>query len=135
MIKETYEDCIRRSDVGLTDFEIIMCKDDYREALKILLEKIAKAPSVKPQEPQEKVKQEIKKNLDVIRAYLVEKVFQNPDIMFSKDREKIDLPEIIASLYECLHRAVIGEPYLYMFHWANKIGSDVDDQLFMEDEE
>lgn len=51
MIKETYEDCIRRSDVGLTDFEIIMCKGDYREALKILLEKIAKAPSVKPQEP------------------------------------------------------------------------------------
>lgn len=39
-------DYIRRSDVGLTDFEIIMCNGDYREALKILLEKIAKAPSV-----------------------------------------------------------------------------------------
>lgn len=41
-------DCIRRSDIGLTDFDIIMCKGDYREALKILLEKIASAPSVKP---------------------------------------------------------------------------------------
>ena len=41
-------DCIRRSDVGLTDFEIIMCNGDYREGLKILLEKIAAAPSVTP---------------------------------------------------------------------------------------
>mgnify|MGYP003296399858 CR=1 FL=1 len=38
-------DYIKRSDVGLTDFEIIMCKGDYREALKMLLEKIASAPS------------------------------------------------------------------------------------------
>lgn len=51
------EDCIRRSDIGLTDFEIIMCKGDYREALKILLEKIAKAPSIKPQEPINKIVQ------------------------------------------------------------------------------
>ena len=41
-------DCIRRSDIGLTDFEIIMCNGDYREGLKILLEKIAAAPSVTP---------------------------------------------------------------------------------------
>jgi hypothetical protein len=47
--QEPCEDCIRRSAVGLTDFEIIMCNGDYREALKIVLEKIAKAPPVKPQ--------------------------------------------------------------------------------------
>ena len=75
------------------------------------------------------------KNIDDIKAYLIENIFQNPDIMFSDNRDIIDLPEIIASLYECLHIAITGEPYLYMFHWANKIGSDVDDQLFMEDEE
>lgn len=46
--QEPCEDCIRRSDVGLTDFEIIMCNGDYREGLKILLEKIAAAPSVTP---------------------------------------------------------------------------------------
>ena len=74
------------------------------------------------------------KNIDDIRAYLVENVFRNPDIMLSKDREKIDLPEIIASLYEVLHRTVTGEPYEYMFHWANKVGTYVDDQLFMEGE-
>ena len=47
--QEPCEDCIRRSDIGLTDFEIIMCNGDYREGLKILLEKIAAASSVTPQ--------------------------------------------------------------------------------------
>jgi hypothetical protein len=46
--QEPCYDCIRRSDIGLTDFEIIMCNGDYREGLKILLEKIAAAPSVTP---------------------------------------------------------------------------------------
>ena len=41
-------DCIRRSDIGLTDFEIVMCNGDYKEALKMLLDKIEKAPSVSP---------------------------------------------------------------------------------------
>lgn len=40
------EDYIRRSDVGLTDFEILMCDGDYKKALIMLLEKIEKAPSV-----------------------------------------------------------------------------------------
>lgn len=43
-------DCIRRSDVGLTDFEIVMCNGDYKEGLKMLLDKIEKAPSVTPQQ-------------------------------------------------------------------------------------
>lgn len=38
-------DYIRRSDLGLTDFEIIMCDGDYKEGIKILLEKIEKAPA------------------------------------------------------------------------------------------
>lgn len=42
------EDCIRRSDIGLTDFEIVMCNGDYKEGLKMLLDKIEKAPSVSP---------------------------------------------------------------------------------------
>lgn len=73
------------------------------------------------------------KNIDDIREYLIENVFRNPDIMFSDERNNIDLPEIIASLYNCLHLVVTGEPYDYMFHWANKVGSYVDEQLFMED--
>ena len=47
--QEQCEDCIRRSDIGLTDFEIVMCNGDYKEGLKMLLDKIEKAPSVTPQ--------------------------------------------------------------------------------------
>lgn len=46
--QEQCGDCIRRSDIGLTDFEIVMCDGDYKEGLKMLLEKIEKAPSVTP---------------------------------------------------------------------------------------
>ena len=35
---------IRREDVGLTDFEIVMCDGDYKEALKMLLEKVERLP-------------------------------------------------------------------------------------------
>ena len=47
--QEHCDDCIRRSDIGLTDFEIVMCNGDYKEGLKMLLDKIEKAPSVSPQ--------------------------------------------------------------------------------------
>ena len=51
--QEPCDDCIRRSDIGLTDFEMVMCNGDYKEALKMLLDKIEKAPSVTPAEKQE----------------------------------------------------------------------------------
>lgn len=44
----------------------------------------------------------------------------------------VDLVGVIASLYEVLHFQVTGEPYDYMWHWANKTGSWVNDKLFME---
>ena len=47
--QESCKDCIDRSKLGLTDFEIVMCDGDYKEALKMLLDKIEKAPSVNPQ--------------------------------------------------------------------------------------
>ena len=70
------------------------------------------------------------KELSKVREYIIDKVMTNPDVMFSDDRDGVDLPEIIASLYELLHRQVTGEPYQYFFHLANKIGSDVEDDLF-----
>lgn len=33
--------------IGLTDFEIIMCNGNYKEALKMLLQKIESAPTLK----------------------------------------------------------------------------------------
>lgn len=74
------------------------------------------------------------KDLQVIREYLINNVFKNGNIMFSDDRgdNDVDLPDIIASLYELLHQEVTGEPYHYFFHFANKIGSWVEDDVFTE---
>ncbi len=49
LAQESCNDCIRRSDIGLTDFEMVMCNGDYKEALKMLLDIIKKAPPVMPQ--------------------------------------------------------------------------------------
>lgn len=69
--------------------------------------------------------------LNKIRNYIVINIMRNPDIMFSDIRDNdVDPIEVIASLYEILHRMITGEPYNYMFHWANKCGSWVKDDLF-----
>lgn len=36
--------------LGLTDMEIIMCDGDYKEALKMLIDKIEHAPTIEPNE-------------------------------------------------------------------------------------
>lgn len=41
---------IERKAIGLTDFEIAMCNGDYKEGMKMLLEKIESAPTVIPAE-------------------------------------------------------------------------------------
>lgn len=43
-------DLIERKAVGLTDFEIVMCDGDYKEGMKMLLEKIESAPTIIPAE-------------------------------------------------------------------------------------
>lgn len=35
--------------LGLTDMEIIMCNGDYKEALKMLIDKIEHAPTIEPE--------------------------------------------------------------------------------------
>lgn len=72
------------------------------------------------------------KDLENIRQYIIENVMMNSDIMFSDERleQDIDLVSVIASLYEVLHRVVADESYRYMFHHANKIGANVEDDLF-----
>ena len=41
---------IEANALGMTDFEIIMCDGDYKEALKMLLRKIETAPTIIPAE-------------------------------------------------------------------------------------
>ena len=74
------------------------------------------------------------KELEKIREYIIDNVMTDTDIMFSDNRiDGVDLPGIIASLYELLHREVTGEPYQYFHHFANEIGSDVEDDLFTKE--
>ena len=49
--------------------------------------------------------------------------------------EETDLCYIIASLHNMLYKEVTGEYYDYMFHWANKVGAWVYDDLFKEEGE
>ena len=77
--------------------------------------------------------------LDAIREFIVEKIITNQDIMFNNTIRTaagydLDLIEVIASLYEKLHQEVTGEPYRYFFHFANKVGSRVEDDLFDKEE-
>ncbi len=44
-------DLIERKAVCLTDFEIAMCDGDYKEGMKMLLEKIESAPAIIPADP------------------------------------------------------------------------------------
>lgn len=43
-------DLIEREAVNLSDFEIVLCDGDYKEGLKMLLEKAASAPTIIPAE-------------------------------------------------------------------------------------
>ena len=75
------------------------------------------------------------KKLEKIRNYIIDNIIREPKYMFSEayrgtTDNDTDIIEIIASLYEELHREVMGEPYDYMFHWANKCGSWVESDLF-----
>lgn len=75
------------------------------------------------------------KKLESIRNYIIDNIMREPKYMFSEEcrgssDNDIDLIEVIASLYEELHRSEMGEPYDYMFHWANKTGSWVESDLF-----
>lgn len=78
--------------------------------------------------------------LQKVREYIKDNIVMNPDIMFDNTirgdepgiNDQIDLIEVIVSLYELLHMEVTGEEYDYYFHWANKIGSWVDDGLFTD---
>lgn len=71
------------------------------------------------------------KQLTELRQWLIDNIFRNPDVMFNDEIRTdlvndVDIVEVIAWLYELLHREVMHEEYDYMFHWANKIGAWVE---------
>lgn len=62
-----------------------------------------------------------------VTQFMKDEVWRNQDIMYYQDQRIID---IATSLHNLLYEAVTGERYNYAFHWANKIGSDVSDNIF-----
>lgn len=73
--------------------------------------------------------------LKLIRDFIVENIARNPDVFIKcldiDVTAQLDVIDIIVGLYDMLHKAVTGENYDYMWHWANKIGFWCeDDRLF-----
>ena len=86
--------------------------------------------------------------LNMVTAWLIDNIIRNSDIMYSDEARAagkkletfkttggdikkitaIDLIGVIVYLHNKLHEAITGKPYNYMFHWANKIGSWVEDE-------
>lgn len=82
--------------------------------------------------------------LKIVREWIIWHIMREPKILFDPavrditvygdpgEAVNIDLVDVIASLYELLHYEVTGEGYDYMWHWTNKVGSDVNNDLFIE---
>ena len=77
----------------------------------------------------------------MIREWLIDNIFRNGLIMHHREirsaydpdmKPTIDLVNVIAGLYEVLHMVVMDEKYDYMWHWANKCGSDCESFFFCE---
>ncbi len=84
----------------------------------------------------------------MLTAWLIDNIIRNMDIMYSDEirvagkkferfnttrgfvtkATAIDLVGVIVYLHNRLSEEITGKPYNYMFHWANKIGSWVDDK-------
>lgn len=83
----------------------------------------------------------LENELKIVTDWLKDNIIRNPHIMFSDgaraagltdegvtiNETGIDLIEVIVYLHNRLTEEITGSPYNYMFHWANKIGSWVDD--------
>ena len=59
-------------------------------------------------------------------------IMRNPNIMYNcyirgMEVEYVDLIDVIAYLYEIIYQLYYHRSYRYMFHWANKVGSWVDE--------
>ena len=83
-----------------------------------------------------------KEELDNITLWIKNNIMRDSNIMFDDnirgdcyEFQDIDMIEVIASLHNMLYKEVTGEYYDYMFHWANKVGSRVYDDLFKKEGE
>lgn len=81
-----------------------------------------------------------KEELNKICEFIIDNIMENNAVMHNDEcrgdekayNQQIDLPAVIASLYNMLHKEVTGEEYNYFFHWSNKIGANVEDDYLKE---
>ncbi len=77
------------------------------------------------------------KKIKETKALIVE-IMRDPNYMFNDSirgtdniygqQDMIDLMDLIAYLYELIHELYYNKEYHYMFHWANKCGSWVEEE-------
>ena len=81
------------------------------------------------------------KQLSDITTKINYDIVRNSDVMYSAynkvTRDEIDdviwmLQNTVCTLHNLLYKEVTGEPYDYWFHWANKIGRNVDENCFTD---
>ena len=92
-------------------------------------------------ESEEDIKEHMSiEQLDYITLWIKNNIMRNNKVMFddairgNDGYQDIDLIEVIASLHNMLYKEVTGEYYDYMFHWANKVGSWVYDDMFKRED-
>lgn len=68
--------------LGLTDMEIIMCDGDYKEALKMLLDKIENAPTIEPQ-------LEIAEKLSMYKCYVTDENGLQHEVIHTGDIRRV----------------------------------------------
>ena len=82
-----------------------------------------------------------KKQLYDITTKINYDIVRNSEVMYSAynkiSSDEIDdviwmLQNTICTLHNLLYKEVTGEPYDYWFHWANKIGRNVDENCFTD---
>ena len=71
--------------------------------------------------------------MKVITRFVIS-LMRNNDLMYNcyirgmNSEDDIDLMDVIAYLHEIIYQLYYHTPYRYMFHWANKVGSAVDEE-------
>lgn len=70
-------------------------------------------------------KEHIEATLQLIRNFLIDNVFRNPNYYFPTSTDDVDTTQdalvIIAGLYELLHVTLTGEEYDYFWHYGNRV--------------
>ena len=81
------------------------------------------------------------KQLSDITTKIKDDIVRNSEVMYAAyskvTPEEVDdviwmLQNVVCTLHNLLYKEVTGKAYDYWFHWANKIGRNVDENCFID---